>query len=218
MLEMLGRCEHFDVVIVDDISSVVATPLSRLVAALVNLGDHVFMLAESESYEAVLSRSAKIKKIGSNSSALFLSNKPKKGLDLARYTQKKDPSKKGPRYKITSTFRKKEFIKKGLRYPTRWISGINLVTFTMLYGVYPADAHLRREIRRLRKTCFKHNDFVIGNILLQGNRLIPIDFSDIRRNANFYDCVESVLKAFKRGNYRLENPHEWIADYYEEIP
>ena len=92
------------------------------------------------------------------------------------------------------------------------------MTFTMLYGVYPNDTQIRREIRRLRKTCSEHNDFVIGNIILQGNRLIPIDFSDNRRDADFYDCVEAALNAFKRGNNRLEDPREWIGEYYQDIP
>ena len=219
MLDTLGRCEHFDIVIVHDISSCVQAPLSSLIAALTRLGDALFIEAENPAFEKLLNKSTRIKKLVDRTTeypALFALHTKKKGLDLARYTQQKSRSTK-PRYEVTSSYIYKEFNKKGLDYPLKWIHGINLVTFVMFYGVYPTDIHIRKEIRRLRKIYSTHNDFVIGNLILRGKRLFPIDIGDTRRSADFTECVALALRYFKEGNSRLKNPQAWIDRYYNDI-
>lgn len=219
MLDILSRCEHFDVVIVHDLSEYFTLPAQRIIATLTSLGDYVFMCAESEVFEKALQRNTRISCVAkalSTGPSMYLSSIPKTGLDLARFTQMKSPASKR-RYEVHSTFNHKEFYKEGLPYPLRWVHGINLVTFCMLYGVYPGDDVLRKELLRLRKTCDDHNDIVLGNCILQGCRLFPIDTKDTRRNADPYNLLNAGLRAFKRGNTRMHNPQAWIDNYYNAV-
>lgn len=219
MLETLGRCEHFDVVIVHDISSCVDTPLPRLISALTKLGDHLFVEAESPEFEKLLLKSTRIKKVVPRSAtypSLYAYHTKKRGLDLARYTQAKYYSGE-PRYSITSSPYAKEFYKEGLEYPLKWIHGINLVTFVMFYGVYPTDAILRKQFLAFRQSHEEHNDLVIGNMILKGTKLYPIDMADSRRDADLYQCITTALRYFRKGNTRLKDPQVWIDGYYEDI-
>ncbi len=219
MLETLGRCEHFDVVIVHDISTSIPVPYRRLIAVLTALGDHVFISVESAEHEQILKKSSRIRQAVScscDTPSLFLSTHQKKGLDLARYTQVKSRSSQ-PRYEVISSYQHKEFTKKGLQYPLTWIHGINLVTFCMLYGVYPNDQVLRSQLRGFRKSLGEHNDLVLGNFILQGTRLFPIDSHDARRNADPYELLNAALEAFKIGNTRLNDPKSWIDEYYQNV-
>ena len=58
---------------------------------------------------------------------------------------------------------------------------------------------------------------VLGNIIMQGERLIPIDCYDERRDADFTKCIACALAAFKEGNIRHTNPEKWIREYYESV-
>jgi hypothetical protein len=218
MLSRLSRCEHFDIVLVHDISSSLAADYAHLVSVLTSLGDHVFMAVESEKYDEHLKRreiSCVVSGLPEKPS-LYLSHLPKKGLDLARYTQNKARSLK-PRYTVHSTYQHKQFFKEGLSGPVPWVHGINLVTFCMFHGVYPHDQVLRNELALLRQQSEDHNDAVIGNFILQGSRLLQIDSKDPRRNADPYNLLNAALDAFKRGNARLTDPQGWINGYYLRI-
>lgn len=212
MLETLGRCEHFDVVIVHDMTTVLEAPYRRMLSALTALGDHVFIVAESEHWQKLLKQS-RLTRVAEN---LYASHRPKSGLDVARYTQLKSRASQ-PRYGVYSSYTEKLFYKKGLEYPLSWIHGINLVTFCMLHGVYPDDAQIRTELRRMRSCCDDHNDMVLGNFILQGTRLFKIDANDTRRRSDPYALLDCAVRSFRRGNTRLSNPQEWIDAYYKSI-
>jgi hypothetical protein len=216
MLETLSRCEHFDVVIAHDLSSYGDIPSKKLIAVLVSLGEHVFMIPSSESHQEAMQGYTCMVHGLPERQALYLSVRPKKGFDLARYTQYKAPASM-PRYLVSSSYTHKEFYKDGLMYPVPWIHGINLVTFCMFHGIHPDDEELRRQLVRCRERCQDHNDLVIGNFILQGCRLFPIDSKDDRRCADPYRFINVLLNAFKRNNRRLINPQEWIDTYYHQL-
>ncbi len=207
-IETLGRCEHFDVVIVHDMPGV-PFQSSRLVEALIRLGDYVFL---QKVHPFVLEcRNHHIPEVSQD---YFLSHIPKRKLDLARFTQRLVRGSTGT-YRIKSSLTEKFFVKNGKSVP--WIEGINLVTFTMLKGVYPADPSIRGQLIELVKKYPEHNDFVLGNVIVQGDKLIPIDLKDKRRNADIQHCLKRALKAFYPCNSRLQNPEKWIRSYYATL-
>ena len=150
-------------------------------------------------------------------STIFYSYKKKTQLERARFTQTFKPSEARPTYRITSDFSTKSFSKGPLFKPTPWIHGINMVTFVMCSGVYPTDVMIRKRIAALRNAHLEHNDLVIGNIIMQGDKLIPIDFNDTRRSGNSVSCIAAALQAFHEGNRRLKDPTRWINDYYKSV-
>ena len=214
----ISRCEHFDVVMVQDITKYMTCSCSKLAETLIKLGDYVFIEAGSfeMKQEMVRRKLSLVAKKGENE--LYLSYKQKLSLDIARYTQKDRPINPKPKYTIKSSLTEKLFYKRASSEPTRWVDGINLVTFSMLRGVYPEDEHIRKQLTLMEKMCPGHNDLVLGNIILQGDRLIPIDFNDSRRDADFQRCLASAIKAFKEGNIRHRNPEKWMNDYYDTMP
>jgi hypothetical protein len=217
MLTTLTRCEHFDVVVVHDLSPLELGAYPKLVNTLKNLGDHVFIEAKSPQTRMDLLRSSLESVASKQEAELFVSHKPKKGLDIARYTQKGRTVAEKPRYQIESTFSKKTFFKKNLTHPLKWIEGINLITFAMFKGRYPDDEMIRSQIVDMQSTHKNHNDFVLGNIIVQGDRLIVIDMDDKRRDADFTICLTAALQAFSVDNIRLSNPEKWIYSYYDAI-
>lgn len=213
-LETLGQCEHFDIVIVHDITLCLPFNLPRTVDALLSLGDHCFVDVQAESIIADIQKKHFLKR--RNGEHFLHIHTPKAFLDRARFTQKQQMIKPKP-YKIRSTYTEKFFSKSTRRRPTRWIEGINLVTFAMLKGVYPADARIRQQIKLIEKSYPEHNDLVLGNIIVQGDKLIPIDMGDKRRNADINHCVTAAMHSFKAGNKRLVNPERWIKSYYNSF-
>lgn len=209
-LETLGKCEHFDIVIVHDCLDYLNFNALRTVDALLSLGDHCFIAHTAHDLLPHLYKKSKCIKTD-HFVAIYT---PKSYLDLARFTQKVQGKSKIKKYKIKSSFTQKIFTKTTKKQPTLWIEGLNLVTFAMLKGIYPADARIRQEIKRIEKFYPEHNDLVLGNIIVQGDSLVPIDMADQRRNADLKHCVTAALGSFKAGNKRLVNPEKWIKNYY----
>lgn len=216
-LTALGRCEHFDVVIVHDIHNLIKADAKKLIESYSKLGDQLFIETSTSAFEQQLQNSG-MKQITRISDYAFYSfSRPKGGLDIARFTQKDKPMSIQPRYQIESTPDHKFFNKKGLEEPTRYIDGINLVTFVMLKGIYPEDVSIRKQLSAMNKKYGNHNDLVLGNIVVQGNKLLPIDFNDKRRDADVQYCITAALKAFKTGNTRQRNPERWMQEYYDSF-
>lgn len=215
MIEEVSRCEHFDVVIVRNIARCIAEPLERLLAALVRLGDALFIEPDTQEFELLLTRSSSIKIVVPRNSAsgpLYLYQKSKAVLTKARYTQKGFSEINS--YRVSSSFLKKEFSKGLSRKSIPWIPGINLVTFIMLRGIYPTDSQLQEQLKSLMKIAPKHTDLVLGNMILSGEKIIAID-SDQNHKADSRVCLEAALKAFARGNTRLSSPQAFMKAYYQ---
>ena len=137
-------------------------------------------------------------------------------MDIARYTQKDHAINTQPKYHVKSSFTEKYFSKKALEHPLKWVDGINLVTFAMLRAFILKIVILENGCCH-EKNHPKHNDLVLGNIIVQGEVLIPIDLNDSRRDADLHRCISSALKAFKEGNTRHRNPERWMQDYYQTV-
>jgi len=216
-IERMAECEHFDLVIVHDLSSLFSEQYSRLIAALRSLGDQVCLLATTHDYQEALMRLGLQSHSSSNSSStLFIARNAKKYLQRARYTQRTSPGTDA--YEVRSTVLTKMFHKKGSPYPLRWIPGINLVTFFIFQGVYPDEGALRLQLEQFKELYDDHNDLVYGNLILQGTRLIPIDRQDARRNAGASECLSVGLRFLSPGNFRLIDTQRWMQSYNDALP
>ena len=61
-----------------------------------------------------------------------------------------------------------------------WIPGINLLTFKMCQGAYPTPEMLKEELSVIRDP--SHNDWMINNMIVQGNKIELIDYNDPTHN------------------------------------
>jgi len=77
------------------------------------------------------------------------------------------------KYRIKSTFKAKSLFKKNKE--TEWHKGINLLTFKMLNGVYPSLDKIKNKLDKFKK--IKHSDIRIFNMIIQGETIVPIDFT-----------------------------------------
>ncbi len=213
-LNTLAQCEHLDVVFVHDLTGMVKAPLASLVGTLTYLGEHVFIVAKTKALEQVLQQSSIIKQVikrAEERPGLFYSYRPKRYLSYSRFTQR-HPSQ--TMYKIESTFKKKQFIKED-SYPLPWVHGINLVTFIMLNGVSPSRATIKQQFLSFKKRYPNHNDLVLGNVIVQGHMLIPIDCTDSRRRAPSERCINVAVNAFNKP--WEDDPREWLNVYYRRL-
>ncbi len=62
-LTMFAQCEHIDLVIVRDSTLLIQGPLASLVGTLINLGEYVFIEAETSALEEVLQQSAMMNQV-----------------------------------------------------------------------------------------------------------------------------------------------------------
>lgn len=80
-------------------------------------------------------------------------------------------------YHIASDFLEKKLIKKHTKNPTSitdWLPGINLQTYLALAGIYPSRYHIVDELHtHIHCT---HRDTWIANFIIQGNRILMIDW------------------------------------------
>jgi len=135
----------------------------------------------------------------------------KKGLDIARWMCRSQPRTGGNKYPIESDFAKK-ILKKGA-IPVAWKAGINLMSFLMLRGVYPTHDGIRDQIKKMKR--LDHNDLVIGNMILQGTTVIPIDFADERRNGKKRRCIKAACKLLKKYHeLLLDDPRRALDEYH----
>ena len=209
-LDKLAQCEHIDIVIVHDISAIKA-PLTQIVGTVINLGEHMFICADY-TLEKVLKKSSSLHQVvpaTKERAALYYSYRQKRYLSYARFTQR-HPSQRG--YEVHSTYTDKSFIKEG-GSATPWVHGINLVTFVMLNGVSPTDEEIKRQFLLCKKKYPDHTDLVLGNIIVQGTKLIAIDGSDARRSASLDGCINAAVTMFDKAKLRQEDPKKWLDEY-----
>lgn len=219
-LETLVRCEHFDVVIVHGIPSKLKKghelrqEFKVTLDLIMQLGDHTYI--ELNKYDKdikdhLLKKNAKL--VSKNNSNLYYLETPKKGLDIARWNCNwMNWQKPLYRYPILSTFDKKHYQKKETEdQHIPWLKGINLSTFVMLRGICPCEATIQKNLNNMRS--IKHNDLIIGNMIVQGKDIIPIDLDDPRWNGNVYKCITAALTVFNNASTRLKNPDEALRFY-----
>lgn len=212
LLFSLGCCEHFDIVIVHDLR-LDESAYKPCITAFLRLGDHLFVEAASTEQARICSSFGMTAQGTSQGLCLFYKHKQKTTLEKARFTQ---PSPSKIPYHIESSFSTKMFSKGPFFQAIPWIHGINMVTFIMLSGIYPSDSMIKKQLVTFEKLYSNHNDLVLGNMIIRGNTLVPIDFEDERRSGKASKCINAALSAFNRGN-RLKNPQKWINDYYKSV-
>ncbi|MBA3953997.1 hypothetical protein H0X48_01610 [Candidatus Dependentiae bacterium] len=216
-LTTLGRCEHFDIVIIKELSTLVKLCGLRVITALCNLGDFIiFELPKNGTQLLKKIDSSKITVYNSCEGDIAVCTMHKQSLDIARWTQNL-PVSSTPRYIIKSEFNQKLFYKDSAAKPTNWIRGINLVTFVMLKGIYPSDDTIRQQLTALASTFPEYNDGVIGNMIIDGASLKLIDFDDKRRKSNMKKCINKALRLFNNDKTRLVDPKKRIKEYYRSL-
>ena len=213
LIERFGRCEYLDVTIAHDLPEIKSFS-EPCIKALLSLGNFLCIQADKAVIEK-LSVYPGITVYAYNSNA----EKPycilyteKHGLDIARWNQKSKPTLKEPRYKVESDFTKKQMVKPTAT--TEYIQGINLLTCIMLQGLYPTDAIIRENIAPLAS--LKHEDLVVGNFVVQGKKLVPIDFNDARRRGNAQRCVKAALYLFKHDR-RFKDVRKALSAYEKKV-
>lgn len=195
-LELLGECEHFDVVIACDFVHRCGNVWQETIEKLLELGNHLFIEIPSSCTKIkqyLLKKEAMVVATRSHNE-LFLISKEKKHLKRRSWNFQNTVA----NYKITSTFTTKQMHKtKGPRATTTpWLPGINLLTFRQMNGIYPEHGELRSLIKPFVHA--NHNDVCIVNLIIQGKKLVLIDGNDsnapaahVRRN------IWKLLRYFK---------------------
>lgn len=211
LIERLGRCEYPDIVIVHELPEIKKGD-SQFIGALLSLGDFLCIKACKKNIEACISviqnyyaDKCDILKVDTD---FCLMHTPKKGLDIARWNLVGKPKSVTPRYIVNSNFAEKKLIKKDI--VTDYVQGFNLLTCTMLQAIYPTDKIIRAHIEPLKK--LNHKDLVIGNFVVQGEKIVPIDFNDARRRGDAERCVKAALYFFSHDR-RFKNMKKSLKKY-----
>lgn len=219
MLNMLARCEQPDLVVVHDVPAYCEPLFKQYMDHILRLGDYC-MLDFTTSHADAMQQCMNDKRFVSlvhhdhDTGGMLLFKTHKEGLAKARWTSKM--KRKNPeriRYHVQSDFEHKTMIKDidFHAIESNWERGINLITFVMLYGIYPTDAMIMRQLKMLKS--INHNDLVMGNLLIQGRRIVPIDFNDKRRNIRSDICVDALLKVFQLHDLRMQSPERFMNEY-----
>jgi hypothetical protein len=216
-LNTLVRCEHFDVVIIRDLDVNIRKNYEfkhnkqRVLELLLKLGDALFIeLPINHELGAYIGYyNGQI--ISKKTTDLYFTYNQKRGLDIARWSRKHLPELNQPRYPIISNFEQKLYIKDNAHI--MWLKGINLVTFVMLRGICPCDQTIAQNIRAFRN--IQHNDLIIGNMIIQGTKLVAIDINDPRWDSQVEYCITAALRVFSGDTWRLRDPEKCMQAYRE---
>lgn len=208
----LASCEHFDITLVHDWNLLQKNP--HVVGPLLALGDYLIIDVPHTFAEKFLSEEHMDKIIWShdlpqgNQRICFQNFKT--SLGKARWCMSASAQSQQPSYTIVSTFTEKKMIKGASKKVSDWVPGINLVTAVMLHVKFPNNEILRDNIKKFLQ--IQHNDPVIGNMIVQGKRVVLIDFNDTRRNADQEKCLKAALKLFT-WIHRPKDPLATIEKY-----
>ena len=197
----LSECEHFDVVLALNIIHWFGESWKEIVDIILNMGSNIII--ETPPQEAIISDKSnqhryEIENYLLSKNALVIGEVHRHTSDVSAkiylipahkgFLERKTwliPLMKEKTHLIEADFDKKSLFKK-LNYPADtyqkndWIPGINLVTFKMYNGTYPTSAMLKCLLADARDE--SHNDWMINNMILQGNKLQLVDFNDPTHN------------------------------------
>ncbi len=219
-IETLGRCEHLDIVLVRNLEHFFERrSRAETFNVFLTLGDFVFMEMRhttAQALEDCIAQHVVKLKLERPETVLYLFETNKKGLDIARWNLWRKARAAEPRYPVTSTFSEKKLhksIHKSDVQPTDYCRGINLQTAFMLRFVHPSDSVIRHNLQLLQERNPDHNDAIIGNMVLQGTKLVLIDFNDKRRNIKITRCMKAALKLFQGDRLRYSDPRDCMEKY-----
>lgn len=227
-LVRFGECEHIDVSFFPDLTERFDNWREAIEASL-TFGDFTICEAPSKKSakkdkveqfmkekggELLARPSAELEnEVG----ALYQFNTAKKYLIRRRWNYNKDQ--RVGEYTIKSSFTEKKLIKEKKRPAgyaiTDWSAGINLFTFKKLHGLHPAKETIRKMLIPL--STIKHNDLRIFNLIIQGEKLIPIDCDENGRVHTAKELLPFILSQFRYRNLNLVSAFEAEDAYLEAI-
>ena len=230
-LRYLGECEHFDVTLVHNIADVFPNDWKKAIDLALTLGDYIIFEAppsSSKLYRPVVDylRKKAGERVGFPDNAIaqqageLYQCAPLKKYLIKRRWNYKNKWTLGE-YTIDSSFTHKKFIKnktkpKGYSV-TPWHPGINLYTFKQLNGIYPTHEMIRGMLYPLAS--LKHNDLRLFNLIIQGNKLMPIDVDENERHADPQVLLPGIIAQFRALKLRLIQEFECPnAETYEDYP
>ena len=201
-LIILGRCEHFDLVIANDIVERFGEHYMDAIRAIFTLGDntiikisyndHVQNYKTLENY--ILEKDAQLihhisKTVDIVETKFYLLEGCKEVLEIPCWRWHRHLNKFFGKFRIESNYKKKMFYKSRDKKWYQWVRGLNAYTFKILHGVYPTSEMICSCIK-----CFYHaswhKDCKIWNMIIQGKRNIClIDCDDYR-----FSCSKRIHK------------------------
>lgn len=216
-LQHLAECEHFDVTLAFDIVNQFKANWQEAIDVMLHLGDHLMIdvpLSRSDIMDYIVSKGGYIlgeisSELDGDNSILYLIKSQNKYLQ--RKTWLRLAMKNSP-YHIQSDFEQKFLYKpqnwpKGAVQNSIWLPGINLVTFKMCLGAYPVKEMLQEKLLEIKDDF--HSDWLINNMIVQGNKLVAIDGDDDSCRLFF---SEEILNAHQQ-LLRLDDPSQ-VEHYF----
>jgi hypothetical protein len=193
-IKILSRCEYPDILISHDIHGKLSKGNYNTLQALKMCGDHLFVVAPSSwrGHAFIMEQQPDMFRLDDHLAWYYFACS-KKGLDIARWNLTKMGEAAYPRYEIVSNFSEKTLCKGPHRTP--WHPGINLMTGLYIGFYYPNRLQLMEHMKRYYR--IQHNDLVIGNFIMTGEAILPIDFNDPRRNIDARICVHAAVSLLK---------------------
>ncbi len=213
-LEVLGKCEHFDIVLAFNIIHHFGHEWQRAAQAILNLGDNIIIETPSAQDAIALNNSyvAPLEKF------LLAQN----GVTIAQTSRHTDPTAKAKMlwfkqnrnylqksywfahehspantpFIIESNFVTKMFFKKKMNKRYIWHQGINLFTFKVLGGIFPVQQTIYEKL--LQFSGIQHGDLLPWNIIIQGEDLVLIDYDDPRWHLDSYKCLQFTIQLIIR--------------------
>ncbi len=214
-LYQLSLCEHIDVTIALDIKEQFGTCWRCLLDTLCTMGWHVVIrLAQEQAQEltSTWQHNHAWREIPDIPNGFMCEQKKEV---LARKTWIKPIRSE---FTVKTTYTEKKLFKitpKGQHLVVSdWSPGINLITYKMFSGAYPAKKVLKDEIERLKYVC--HNDWGAHNMVIQGTTIALIDKSMRHECTGLNEKRE--LRAHRLCEWiDLDNQHDIEAFYFERL-
>ncbi len=219
-LQRLSECEHFDVILAFDIIRLFKPKWKEAINILLKSADHIIIESPSEQIEKYLSKNTRTMLTQSHYQdsheigSLFLFNKYKKYLSRRWWNY---PYYEIGSYTVFSNFQEKKLIKIQQELViTPWNTGINLLTFKELQGIYPSKKVIIELLEPLKN--IDHTSLHIHNIIIQGNNLVPIDYSHKPHERHLIpQAVEKIINQFKMCNIKKSIQNEKNNYYIRPI-
>jgi len=227
-LVRFGECEHIDVTFFPDMSHKFSDWKDAIDAAL-TFGDYTILEAPSKNSPLQEKVESYMKEKGGEllarpeahladaAGAIYQFTINKKYLIRRRWNYNKEQQ--VGEYTLKSSFAEKKLIKEKKRPAgyavTDWSAGINLFTFKKLHGIHPSKETIRKMLIPL--STIKHNDLRIFNLIIQGEKLVPIDCDENGRVHSAKELLPFILSQFRYKNLNLVQAFEAEDTYLEAI-
>lgn len=208
-LRYLSECEHIDVTLINNLVDIFPNDWKKAIDQALTMGDYIIFeapITQSKNYRSFVDYlkkkggeriSCPNSSIAQQTGELYQCASMKKYLIKRRWNYKKNWTL--GEYTVESSFAAKNFIKNKIKPKgysvTQWQPGINLYTFKQLNGIYPTHEMIRSMLYPLAS--LKHNDLRLFNLIIQGNKLVPIDGNENERHADPQVLLPGIIAQFR---------------------